>query len=260
MTDVEHGSRDGYVILPGTRVYGAAAIALGIIGLVWGDFATVWQPVPASVPHRIALAYATAILLLVAGAVIQWRRAFRAALLLLATLYLIAACLWVRRIIGYPQLIGTWSGFAEEFSLTVAAVAVYATSTSRNERWAPLLARVCRVLFGSCAIAFGLAHLLALPQTASLVPAWLPPGQRFWAVTTGGAFLLAGVSMITGISAMMAARLLTAMLALFGLLVWAPSAFRSPHEHIVWAGNAINLAITAAAWMMADSLRSSSPV
>ena len=32
----------------GSHVYGLAAIAHGLIGLAWGDFATVWQPVPAS--------------------------------------------------------------------------------------------------------------------------------------------------------------------------------------------------------------------
>jgi hypothetical protein len=43
----------------GSRVYGLGAIALGLAGLVWGDFALVWQPVPPGVPGRTALAYAT---------------------------------------------------------------------------------------------------------------------------------------------------------------------------------------------------------
>src|SRR6267154_1591573 len=48
----------------GLRVYGAGAVALGVIGLAWGDFALVWQPVPASVPGRTVLAYLTAAALL----------------------------------------------------------------------------------------------------------------------------------------------------------------------------------------------------
>jgi hypothetical protein len=32
----------------GSRVYGLAAIERGLIGVIWGDFATFWQPVPAS--------------------------------------------------------------------------------------------------------------------------------------------------------------------------------------------------------------------
>jgi uncharacterized membrane protein len=241
----------------GSRVFGVAAMAFGVIALIWRDFASVWHPVPADVPHRTVLVYVTAILLLAGGAAVQWRRTVRAGLLLLALLYLLAACLWLPRVIGYPQLIGTWSGFAQQFSLTVAAVTVYAMATPLGAAWAQPLARFGRVLFGLCAIIFGVAHFLALPQTAGLVPAWLPLGQRFWAVVTGIVFVLAGISILAGIYAMSAALLLTMMLASFGLLVWLPSAIRHPHEHIVWAGNTINLAVTAAAWMMAESLRAS---
>ena len=239
----------------GSRVFGAAAMAFGVIALIWRDFATVWHPVPADVPHRATLVYVTAILLLVGGAAVQWSRALRPGLLLLGFLYLLAACLWLPRVIGYPQLIGTWSGFAQQFSLTVAAMTVYAIAAPVGAPWAHPLARAGRVLFGLCAIIFGVAHFLALPQTAVLVPAWLPLGQRFWAIATGIVFVLAGISIFAGIHAVLAARLLAVMLASFGLLIWLPSAIRHPHEHIVWAGNTINLAVTAAAWMMAESLR-----
>jgi hypothetical protein len=43
----------------GIYVYGAGAIALGVIGLVWTDFATNWQRVQGNVRHRGALAYMT---------------------------------------------------------------------------------------------------------------------------------------------------------------------------------------------------------
>ena len=56
------------------RIYGLAAVALGLLGLVWGDFAAVWQPVPKDLPGRTALAYAVAIAFLLAGLAIQWRR------------------------------------------------------------------------------------------------------------------------------------------------------------------------------------------
>ncbi len=36
----------------GSHVYGLGAIALGLIGLVWGDFASVWQLF--RIPFRIA--------------------------------------------------------------------------------------------------------------------------------------------------------------------------------------------------------------
>ncbi len=55
-------------------------------------------------------------------------------------------------------------------------------------------------------------------------------------------------------SALVAARLLTAMLIGFGLLVWLPAPFADPHKMINWAGNAQNLATTGAAWIGADFL------
>lgn len=55
------------------------------------------------------------------------------------------------------------------------------------------------------------------------------------------------------------ARLLTAMLVGFGFLVWLPAPFRDPHKLINWAGNAQNLAITGAAWFVADFLGQTRP-
>ena len=76
----------------------------------------------------------------------------------------------------------------------------------------------------------------------------------FWAITTTVAFALAAISLLTMRLALLASRLLTAMLIGFGLLVWLPAPFADPHKLINWAGNAQNLAITGAAWIVADFL------
>ena len=44
------------------------------------------------------------------------------------------------------------------------------------------------------------------------------------------------------------------MIVGFGLLIWLPAAFADPHKLINWAGNAQNLAITGATWIVADFL------
>lgn len=76
----------------------------------------------------------------------------------------------------------------------------------------------------------------------------------FWAITTTIALALAAIALLSGRSALLASRLLTTMLIGFGLLVWLPAPFADPHKMFNWAGNAENLAITGAAWIVADFL------
>jgi uncharacterized membrane protein YphA (DoxX/SURF4 family) len=103
-------------------------------------------------------------------------------------------------------------------------------------------------------VVFALAHFMALKETAGMVPKWIPPGQRFWGIATGVAHLLAGLSIMTGVLADIASRLFTAMLIAFGILVWVPLLFTPADAHMVWGGNAINLALAGAAWIISDSI------
>ena len=170
--------------------------------------------------------------------------------------YLIFSLFWLPRVIGFPQLFGTWAGFLEEFALVAAALVVYASLLPQESAGARRAALMGRLSFGVCAVSFGLVHFTAVPQTAAMVPQWIPPGQIFWAVATGVAHLLAGVAILTGVQARLASRLLTAMLAGFGALVWAPALFANPRGHMTWAGNAVNLTMIGAAWVVADSVAS----
>jgi uncharacterized membrane protein YphA (DoxX/SURF4 family) len=238
----------------GRRVYGLGAVALGLVGLFWGDFATVWQPVQAGVPYREALAYVAAACLLSAGVAIQWRRSAPGGLLVLAILYFIFALLWLPRVVGYPHIFATWGGFLEEMALVAAAAVVYASLLPRDSAGARRTARIGRLAFGVCVLSFGLGHFFAIPETAGMVPGWIPPGRQFWAVATGVAHLLAGVAILSGVLDVLGSRLLTLMLATFGALVWAPALFAQPREHMAWAGNAVNLALVGAAWVVADSI------
>ena len=76
----------------------------------------------------------------------------------------------------------------------------------------------------------------------------------FWAIATTIFFALAAIALFSGRSDLLASRLLAAMLVGFALLVWLPAPFADPHKLISWAGNAQNLAITGAAWIVTDYL------
>ena len=238
----------------GRLVYGAGTVALGALGVASGDFASIWHPVPPDVPGRQTLAYVAALYLLAAGAATCWRRTARAGASALAALYLVFAALWVRRVIGFPQLYGTWGGMLEQLVPVIAGGVIALAPAGDSSAEAARAAEIGRMLLGVCALSFGVTHFTALPQTAAMVPAWIAPGQRFWAILTGVCDLLAGLALLSGVAATLAARLLTAMLVGFGAFVWAPRLLARPVPHEAWGGNAINLVLAGAVWSVADAI------
>jgi uncharacterized membrane protein YphA (DoxX/SURF4 family) len=239
----------------GRHVFGLAAIAFGVFALAWHDY-NIWQQIGplGNVPHREILVYIVAAIEILGGLAIQWPRTARAGAIALGAIYLIFALLWVPLVIKQPQVFDRWGNFFEQFSLVSGALIVYASSALSNSQRAPKLARMGYYFFGICVVSFTLEQLFYLSGTAAFVPKWIPPGQKFWAITTTIAFALAAIALLSGRLALLASRLLTAMIVGFGLLVWLPATFADPHNLTSWVGNAENLAIAGAAWIVADYL------
>jgi uncharacterized membrane protein YphA (DoxX/SURF4 family) len=239
----------------GRQVYGLAAVAFGVITLGWHDFNN-WQQIGplGNVPHREILLYIAAAIEIFGGVAIQWPRTARAGAFALGSLYFIFALLWVPRIAAEPRVFDRWGNFFEQFSLVSGALIICTSLSPSNSERPASAARIGYMFFGICVISFMIEQLVYLSGTAAFVPKWIPPGQMFWAITTTIAFALAAIALLSGRSALLASRLLTAMLIGFGLLVWLPAPFADSHKMINWAGNAQNLAITGAAWIVADFL------
>jgi hypothetical protein len=240
----------------GRHVFGVAAIAFGVIALVWHDFNAPWQQIRVfgNIPHREVLVHLAAAIFLFGGFAIQWSRTARIGALALGAGYLFFALMWVPIIVGEPKVYDRYGNFFEQFSLVSGALIVYAGFARGGPKSAARLARIGYCGFAVCVVSFTLEQLFYLSGTASFVPKWIPPGQMFWAVATTIFFALAAIALFSGRSALLASRLLTAMLVGFALLVWLPALFASPHQLISWAGNAQNLAITGAAWIVMDYL------
>jgi uncharacterized membrane protein YphA (DoxX/SURF4 family) len=239
----------------GRHVYGLAAILFGLITLVWRDFNT-WQQIQVlgNVPHREILVYLAAAVEILGGLAVQWRRTARAGAVALGCLYLVFALMWVPRIAAEPMVYDRWANFFEQFSLVSGAIVAYGLlGLSGSERDAKI-ARIGYLCFAICVISFTFEQLFYLSGTASFVPKWIPPGQMFWAITTTVAFALAAIALLSGRLALLASQLTTAMIIGFGLFVWLPM-LADPHKIINWAGNAQNLAIAGAAWIVTDYLR-----
>ncbi|MGH6890200.1 MAG: DoxX family protein [Rhizomicrobium sp.] len=239
----------------GALVFGLGILAMGLVCLVWGKFDPS-QAVPKDFPDRTALAYAAAVFMFVCGAATAWRRtATRGAIALAAYFAIVVAILMDGRgVIAHYKEYGSYDNEAEQLALAAAALIVYARSAAIDSALAQRLVRTGQIVFGICAVLFGGAHFFYLNLTVPLVPEWLPPNQMFWAYLCGVAHIAGGVAIITGVQARLAAILLTIMYALFTPLVHIPIVVADPHTYFNWTENALNIALTGAAWVVADSL------
>ena len=237
----------------GLYVYAVAAIFLGLLGLVSGDFATSWQNVAPHVPLRVPLAYLTAVIELAGGIALLIPRTARAAAVALTIVYSIFTLIWVPKALVDLGNFDPIGNVFEEFSLVAAGLvlcAIFSPAASSLARRRPFFV----LLFGICPISFGIAHIIDMPGLLGWIPGWLPPARMFWAYATTLGFFGAAVAILTGIMAPLAARLLTAEIMIFELLVWIPKLSAAPGNHFNWAGNAISIALAGASWVVSDSI------
>jgi uncharacterized membrane protein len=244
----------------GQCLFGFGLAGLGVLSLRFDDFALVWQPVPAGVPHRETLAYLSGGLLLLAGLGIFVRRAAAWSALVL-TLFALSwlLLLQVPRVATNPLNEGMWLGFGENLLLVTGGWCLYALLSRRREGTpAPFTVgnaglRAGQILFGIALPLIGLSHFVYAEGTAGMVPAWLPRRIAF-AYLTGSGHILAGLGIVFAIVPRLAATLEAAMLSLFVLLIHAPGVAAAPHDRLQWTMLFVASAYTGAAWSMAASL------
>jgi len=246
---------------PGHAVFAVTMIALGIIGLITGSFVGVWGGVPETMPGREALAYIGALVALASGLGLLWQvtSAF-ASRMLFVYLMLWLIVFKAPFIARAPLVEGSYQTTGETAAIVAGAWVLYAWLAPDWDRRRFSFAtgdngvRFARILYALALIAFGLSHFVYVELTAPLVPRWLgwPVG---WAYFTGGAYIAAGVAILTGVLARLAAALTAVQMGSFTLLIWVPLAASGHVGDFRFGEIVVNCVLTASAWVVADSYR-----
>ena len=242
----------------GHAVFAATMIGVGFLGLIKGDLTAVWQ-VPGGVPASFVLAYVCAFISVACGIALLSARNVAAARVLLAYLLL-----WLL-VFGVPSLlhgltVDVYWSLCKTGVILAAAWVLYAWFAADWDRQRFSFAvgdkglRIARALYGIAIIPFGLAHFQYVQHTASMVPGWLP-AHVAWAYFTGAAFIAAGLGVLIGVCARLAAALSALQMGLFLVLVWVPTVATRSLNSFQWGEVLVTWVLTAAAWVVADSYR-----
>ncbi|HTB97703.1 MAG TPA: DoxX family membrane protein [Terracidiphilus sp.] len=247
----------------GHLLLAVAFISLGILGLVHGKFAPLWDPVPDGLPARQLLLYLTVFVSLASGLGLLFERTSTlAARLLFGALALWLLFFRVPNLVQVHNFDAFWP-FFETGVMVSAAWVLYTWFAADSDRdrldfvTGKNGLRIARALYGLAMIFFGFGHFKYLDNTISLIPHWLP-WHPFWARFTGCALIAAGVGILIGVYARLAAALSTFELGLFLFLVWIPIVAAGSKDAFQWSETILSAVLLTGSWVVAESYRGTS--
>jgi len=243
---------------PALFLFAVGLIGLGVLASVHRDFALVWQPVPAGVPARSALAFGSGVLMIALAAGLSFPRARPCAVRILFPYLLLWACLKLPEVITAPEKESSWLGLGELTLLLAGGWTLLARlGQLPNDSPLEFLAgdrglRMARILFAVSIIPIGLSHIVYLQPTANFVPHWLPY-RSGWAVLTGAGQIASGLGVLFGVLPRIAAYAEAGQIALYTLLVWAPALAAAP-TRLNCTAFFVSWIFGAAAWAVAQNV------
>jgi uncharacterized membrane protein len=244
---------------PALTAFAVGMIGLGILALLYGDFALAWQPVASWVPGRTALAYGSGLIMLLGGVGLLLGTTTAWSIRILFPYLIVWLLLKLPALLVAPQIEAVWLGFAELAVLMAGGWVLFARLAELREGSPLTFAAgensilLARMLFAVSLIPIGLSHIVYVKETAELVPAWLPY-RVGWAYLTGAAHIVCGFGVLFSIFPRAAARAEAGMIGLFTLLVWGPAILAAPTTRLPWTAFFISWAIASAAWVVAQNI------
>ena len=249
---------------PALTLFAIGMIGLGILALMYGDFAMVWQPVPAGIPGRTVLAYTSGLIVVLGGVGLLFGNTVAWSVRILFPYLIIWLLLKVPALLVAPQMEAVWLGFGELAVLLTGGWVLFATLADLP-KGSPLTfaageksIRIARIVFAVSLIPIGLSHLVYVKETVELVPAWLPY-RIGWAYLTGAGQIACGLGVLFSILPRVAAMAEAGMISVFTLLVWGPAIVAAPKARLPWTAFFISWAIASAAWVVAQNIPAKQP-
>lgn len=232
---------------------------LGVLSLLYGDFAMVWQPVPEGIPLRRPLAYVSGALLLAGGLGLFVRfAAVRAAAVIAWFLFSWLVLLQFPKVMKSPSDVGVWLGVGETLVLVTGSWALVILLKMRNnETRNGFLSnahglRTMQLLFGMALPIIGLSHFVFADATAGMVPAWIPIRKAF-AYLTGAGHVAAGIGILLGILPRLAATMEAMMISCFVVLLHVPGVMGAPHDRFQWTMCCVAMVLNGCCWAVAGT-------
>jgi uncharacterized membrane protein len=254
---------------PALALFSVGMIGLGVLALVFGDFAMVWQPVAAWVPARTALAYGSGVLMLVCGIGLLFRRTTAWSIRILLPYLLIWQMLKLPAIFAAPGVEGVYLGFGELAVLLAGGWTLFARlGDVRVPQWLGWTVgdrgvRIARYYFAVWIIPIGLSHWIYLKPSLDLVPPWLPD-KAFWARLAGAGQIASGLGVLFGVLPRAAAWAEAIQISLYTLLIWLPAillsnrnlgpSFENVGVRMSFTAFFISWVIASAAWAVAQNV------
>src|SRR6266481_3404889 len=237
---------------PGRIFVAISLVVFGVQHFIYGGF--VATLVPAFMPGRLFWAYFVGVAFVAAAIGILTRMLARPAATMLGVMFfLFVVLLHIPRIVGNSSNGNEWtSGFVALAMCGGAWILASAAPLEERETADPFL-KLGRYFFAVAFVAFGIQHFVYARFAAGLGPPWFL-GRPLWAYLTGAVFIAAGITILLGKMARLAATLLGTLISLFFLLLYVPRITAQLHNPGPWTSGFEVLALCGSAMVLANTL------
>jgi uncharacterized membrane protein len=221
---------------------GAGVVGLGLMQIVNAGFVRLVAWPPSWVPWQPVPAIITGVVMILLGGALVANRRTREAAWGLGGLLALVLLLLVPGILANPGAGFVWTNPAKVLAL-LGGTLLLAGKPDRVGLGSAILLAAFLLLTGG-------QHFAYAGFVDTLVPAWIPPGQRFWTLFTAITLLAGGAGLLLPATRRMAGLLSGVMIFLWVLLLHVPRSVEMKSAFEL-AGVFEALALGGVAWLVA---------